>query len=411
MPFQLIFICAFCLGLAFPAAAVEVDLQEVGTRVSAGNPDLAAARFMLDEAAGRFLGAGRLMNPEVQFSGDRMYQGPERGFGVALMQRFPVTARLRLEKSVTAAQLKAAEAEVRDRQRMLVAEAEAMAVEILGTKGEIAVAERQAVLADKLVDLTTARAAASESAVDAAQMRLEARRQRNAIQRMQSEVARMTEQLKPMIGLSGTQPLAVTGTLRRMAPPPREAAPGDSRPDIAAAKGRADAAAEAVNLAKARKWEDVSVGVMVDQARRMDMPDGLRDETMVGLRLSIPLPFWNRNQGEIAETKAMHGRSLAEVTALRRKAAAEAAAAREEMVQLLPFIIENEEQLLPLARQQIERLREAYANNRATIQDLLRARDQLLMLEMESVRALRDFHLARTRWRAAVADNLAPAKR
>ena len=72
------------------------------------------------------------------------------------------------------------------------------------------------------------------------------------------------------------------------------------------------------------------------------------------------------------------------------------------MDRLLPFIIENTAQLLPLARQQIERVRETYTNNKASLQDLLRARDQLLMVEMDRVNALRDFHLARVRWKAAL---------
>ena len=75
------------------------------------------------------------------------------------------------------------------------------------------------------------------------------------------------------------------------------------------------------------------------------------------------------------------------------------------MERLLPFIIENNTQLAPLARQQIDRVRESYVNSKASLQDLLRARDQLLMVEMETVTALRDFHLARVRLRAALGKN------
>ena len=76
------------------------------------------------------------------------------------------------------------------------------------------------------------------------------------------------------------------------------------------------------------------------------------------------------------------------------------------MGRLLPFLTENANQLLPMAQQQIERVREAYGNNKASLQDLLRARDQLLMVEMNTVEGLRDFHLARIRWKAAVAGGI-----
>ena len=72
---------------------------------------------------------------------------------------------------------------------------------------------------------------------------------------------------------------------------------------------------------------------------------------------------------------------------------------------LLPFLTESTAQLLPQARQQIELVRESYINNKASVQDILKARDQLQMVEMERVKALRDFHLARVRWKAALGRN------
>ena len=182
--------------------AGEITLASVPRQVAKANPELTAARFMIEEARGRYLGSGRRMNPEIEVTGRRMTEGREGGFSVGLMQKFPVTARLRLEKAVTTAQIVAAEAEVADKQRILTAEAESMAVKILAMRAEISIAERQASLAEKLTEIATARAAANESAIDAAQMRLEARTQRNAIRRRQAGIAAMTEALKPMLGLS-----------------------------------------------------------------------------------------------------------------------------------------------------------------------------------------------------------------
>lgn len=399
------FMSGLVLFLGILASGAATTLENIGRQVAAENPELTAARFMIDEARGRHLGAGRLMNPEVEVTGRHMTEGREGGFSVGLMQRFPVTARLRLEKAVTAAQIAAAVAEVADKQRMLIAEAEAMAVKILAMHAEVGIEEDQATLAEKVTEIAAARAAADESAIDAGQMRLEARQQRNSIRKLQAEIAAMNESLKPMLGLAVHDEFEITGTLPGAVAPGR-AMPGDARPDIQTALHRVSAAGQSVDLANARKWEDVSVGVMVDRGRTMDEPMGLRNETMIGVKVSIPLPFWNKNEGEIAETTAMRSRALAEVRALRLKAAGEVSSAKKEMDRLLPFITENTTQLLPLARQQIERVRESYANNQASLQDLLRARDQLLMVEMDRVNALREFQLARVRWRAALGQNI-----
>lgn len=159
------------------ASGTAMTLEDIGRQVAARNPDLMAARFMIEEAKGRHLGSGRLMNPEVEITGRHMTQGREGGFSVGLMQKFPVTARLRLEKAVTAAQIAAAEAEVADKQRMLIAEAETMAVKLLAMRAVVGIQEGQAALAEKLTEIAAARAAANESATDAGQMRLEARQQ------------------------------------------------------------------------------------------------------------------------------------------------------------------------------------------------------------------------------------------
>lgn len=385
----------------FRSNAGEITLASVPGQVARSNPDLIAARYILDEAQGRHLGAGRRINPEIEISGRRMTAGREAGFSVGLMQKFPITARLRLEKAVTAAQIAAAQAEVADKQRMFTAEAETMTVRILAMRGEIGIAERQASLAEKLTEFAAARAAADESAIDAAQMRLEARTQRNSIRRRLAEIVAMVEMLKPMLGLSAVDSLEIAGLLPPAGTPNAES-PRDARPDIQAALHRVSAAGHSVGLAKARKWDDFSAGLMVNRSRTMDEPMGLEDETMIELQLSIPLPFWNKNEGEIAETTATHRRAQAEVAALRLKARSEVSAALNEMERLLPFVTENTSQLLPMAMQQIERVREAYSNNKASLQDVLRARDQLLVVEMNTVEGLRDFHLARVRWKAAV---------
>jgi len=135
---------------SFRSEAGEITLASVPQRVARANPDLAAARLMIEEARGRHLGAGRRMNPEVEITARRMTEGREGGFSAGLMQKFPVTARLRLEKAVTSAQIAAAVAEVADKQRMLTAEAEGMAVKVLAMRAEIGIAERQASLAEKL---------------------------------------------------------------------------------------------------------------------------------------------------------------------------------------------------------------------------------------------------------------------
>ena len=71
------------------ASGAATSLEDIGRQVVAKNPELVAARFMIDEAKGRHLGAGRLMNPEIEVTGRHMTEGREGGFSVGCDAKVP----------------------------------------------------------------------------------------------------------------------------------------------------------------------------------------------------------------------------------------------------------------------------------------------------------------------------------
>jgi cobalt-zinc-cadmium efflux system outer membrane protein len=124
--------------------------------------------------------------------------------------------------------------------------------------------------------------------------------------------------------------------------------------------------------------------------------------------VSIPLPFWNKNEGEIAEKNAAALRASLETRALAATIANETAAAREEMDANVKLATETKNTLLPLVLQQTDRLETAYKSGQTDLLTVLRAREQRLQLESAVLDATRDFHLARIRYEAAVGKH-APA--
>ena len=71
------------------------------------------------------------------------------------------------------------------------------------------------------------------------------------------------------------------------------------RPDLIRAALETDAATAEIALAHSEVWEDITVGVEYEYMRTLDGPD-LMNENFLGARVIIPLPVWNRNQGNIA---------------------------------------------------------------------------------------------------------------
>jgi len=140
-----------------------------------------------------------------------------------------------------------------------------------------------------------------------------------------------------------------------------------------------------------------------------DVPAVGRERTgYIGFRISLPLPFWNRNQGAIAEKAASAERARLERDALAMQINGEAGTARKEMETNASIVSETRDNLLPLALEQMGAMQKAYESGQADLQSVLRSRDQRLQLESSTLDALRDFHLARIRYEAAVGKH-APA--
>lgn len=389
----------FCL-ITGSVQAVSLSLADIAPRVRDHHPALQAARLAVAEARGRQLSAGRLANPSLSFdwrSESRL--SPATG-EFSLEQTFPLTRRLSLEKQLTAQGVAAAELEVREVERRLIAEARALVVELLALDQQQRLRQRQGELAGKLAGFTRDRAAKGEfSPLDAAQAQLDAQRLRLESRKLEGQRASLLGQLKPKLGLPPEAPLQLTGEL------PAPILPGTTswqqRADYRLAQTQAQAAQTAVELAKARRLQDVSAGLVGGPEQQWQRGTGGQSTGFIGFRVSLPLPFWNRNQGEIAEKTAAAERARLETEALGHQIAGEADTARREMQAQADLVHETRDRLLPLVLEQVQKLEQAYEAGQTDLLAVLRARDQRLQLEAAALDAVRDFHLARLRYEAA----------
>jgi cobalt-zinc-cadmium efflux system outer membrane protein len=351
--------------------------------------------------------SGRLGNPELEIDFARHTTGPEGSAAVALMQRFPLTARLRHEKAVSRAELAAAEAEVRDAERKLAAEARAAAVKLLALRGQRELRARQLAHSRELSEFLLKRVAAGEaSTVDASQVDLETRQIEVESLALAAEEAVILGELRPLLGMDGDDRITITGELP--APKAIPAARGVAgRADILAAESRAEAARAGVMEQRARRWEDIGIGATYARGRTLDVPEPVETEHVVGFRLSLPLPLWNNNSGRVREAQAAAARAEKEVDATRLNANAEVAAAIDAMRAYAKLIVELDEKVLPAAARIEDQLRNNYSIGLTPLTDVLRARTRRLELERQRLDALRDYQLASIRHQSAL--GVAPA--
>ena len=394
---MLIRIFSFLIG-ATALSAATFSIEGAVDRALRSNPDLAAARWTIEEARGRLLQSGRRTNPELEVELKPNVRGRgEFTFSAGFMQKYPVTNRLWLERAISEAELRAAGAEVANAERLLAADVRTAAVKILALKAQRTLKETQRRNSLELAEAAAKTAQTGEgSALEASQFDLEARQLSLEVLQVDAEIAAQTGTLRPLLGVPAAQNVSVSGDLT----PPVAAAGGVSpanRPDYRAATEKENAARIAVEAAQKGKWEDAGFGMVAEIERANDAPDGRGTDGFIGFKFSLPLPFWNRNEGKVHEAAATAAKAVKQREALALNIRSEAGAALAEMEAAAKIVNEASGPLLTKARELEESFRKAKEAGQATAAEVLRAREKRLALEAARLSALRDYHLARVR--------------
>lgn len=393
--------------LATPLTAAPtavVTLNSIGDRVRSQNPDLAAARLGIDEAIGRMKNSGRLDNPNIQISPRYNTTTAERGIELNLSQRFPLTNRLSLEKHLGATEVESARQEVREVENQLIGEARTAFVRVLAIRQRQDLLKQQSKLANDFADFLAGSAKRGESSsLNAGQARLEIARIMTESRRLSAEEYQIIGSLQSLIGMKPGDPLAISGMLPGLALPGEVRA--DNRPALEVARLAVIAAEQNAAMERARRCGDLTTGMMAGIERNLDEPAGAANEGIIGIQFSMPLPFWNKNEGNIEAAEAGRKRRHKEALAMERTILLEAEAARKEMIEWAKLVTEIESQLLPQASGQTKLAEQSWRAGQAELIDVFRSREQACSLAATRIEALQNFHLARIRFETALGNN------
>lgn len=382
------------------AGDLSLPLSAIAGRVHTHHPQLKAARLTIEEARGRQLGSGRLANPSLGMDWRSESRLSPLTAEFSFEQSFPLTKRLGLEKKLNSQLVAAAELEVRDVERRLIGEARSLAIKMHALEKQRALRLQQTELAHKLSEFTKGRAEKGElSPLDAAQAQVDSQRLLLEGRRIEIERISLLGALKPMLGVAPRDGLTITGDMPALVMP--GSIPWARRADYQLAKAKEQAAQTDIALARSKRLQDVSVGLVGGPEQQHVAEQGYQRTGFIGFRISLPLPFWNRNQGEISEKNASAERQRLESVALASQIASEADTARREMQANIDLARETRDKLLPLVQQQTAKLEKAYEAGQTDLLTILRAREQRLQLEAAALDAVRDFHLARIRYETA----------
>jgi len=376
----------------------QLSLDLIPELVRQHNPDLANARALVMEIEARAGMAGLRDNPEIvtSFQNDPRFR--EVGGRIGVIQSFPVTERLFHEKRVSKAEVNIAAGEVASVEQRLIGQANLLLVRLLALRQHESLHDAHLELADELADYTAMAASKGEgSQLDATQSRLDAEQLKLELRQIDLEATRLQSELRTLLGLPSTARIEVGGKLREATFTPFPKVVPENRADHQTLTLLIEAASEATELEKARRWQDIAVGLFTEVSREEDAPIGLEREHRIGFSLSIPLPLWNRNEGAIKSSEIRTSRLKQSLEALKIRIANEASSAHDDLMRQLRLAEDIQENLIPKAEAQVDKTLAAYRLGQISLEPVLRAREQHINLRAAHLHALRDYNLAHAR--------------
>ncbi len=390
-----------------------LSLEAIQREALENNRDLRAARFLVREAQGRLEQSGVWPNPEVELQGanDRLFENDgEYRLSSALIQKFPIAARLSRATAAAAVDVERARAEIKNRERLLLAEVLGNARAFQSLQQERRFIQSAQGDIRKLIAISEGRLARAEvSQTDVNSEKIELQKLELQESALEVELDRLRASLRSLMGNATPDQFDVNNMVT---------VPGyhqndlvletvlAKRPDLTLAKLNIEYATAETRLFEAERFEDWSIGIGYD--REFDRPQGTAGtdkSDFLGARLTIPLPLWNAQRGRIAESVAARSRAEAQYAALVATITEELNTARSKVDRLAPLLERYERESLFLAQQNLTTLFQGYRDGLVPISGVFQAQQQLYDIRKNYAATQRELLQANTDLQTAAGSN------
>ncbi len=345
MTAPLLYLCALAATLPGTALGMEapLTLDMAVQRALANSRELTADK---EELKGLQNAADRvplLANPVLELEGKTgaLTGSPDdRGISITVLQEIPLAAVGSKRRSVARAEADLARLKINERTLKFGDEVRRSWVACAVEQQRLELVQAQMEIAGRLLSIANERFKAGDLAeLEVRLADLDLRKQQLRLTEQQTVLAMARRQLARLLGLSGVQELpqlAVT-------PAPRTALPDDEQLLLQALQQRSDLVVlhqeterdrSALELARAEALPSLTVGLSYSNERSSqnayDLAAGQllqrnerTNDHILGLKLSIPLPLFSRNQAELARATGRVSAGNARTEALKRTAEVE----------------------------------------------------------------------------------------
>ena len=373
------------------------------------NTSLIAARTTIEQAQARHRQSGRRSNPElmVGYTTDQTFSNEgEYTFEIGFEQRFPVTNRLRLLKNLAKIEIELAETEIVNQERLLTQQVETLILNIAQSLEEQRLREAQIRLNQEFASFVESRVKAGEaSSIEVNQVKLELFSVTQEIQKLRNQLNEQQSALKQLLGVEVDTEVAILYEFsipqEPLILPLVTENTLENHPEYQLKKLLFEIADERTSLALANRWDDLAVGLFFENERILDLPVGRRTDNFFGVSFSIPLPFNNKNSGNLEESLAYRKQVELELEALSLAKRITAKTLKQKVSSLYQQVYEYDTGVTTLVEQNLRDMNIAYESGLINLTDLFRSQEQRLRIEFFQLSMLHDYEQALVYWKAA----------
>ena len=366
------------------------QLEEIAQRC---NPTLAQAAARVQAAHGQYVQSGLYPNPIVGYQGNQIGDSGRAGQQGAFVGQEVVTAgKLRLNRDI-------ASQEIRQAEYALQAQRCRVLTDVRRTFYEVLVAQRSMELTAQLVDIGQQGVKTAEqlqkakeaARTDILQARIEADSARILLDRARNRHAGAWRGLAAVVGDPTMQPVPLAGNLQDgMA----EFTWDDTlnrllaeSPQLAGAQAGVARAQAALNRECAGRYPnvDLQAGAQYDNTTR---------DSIANVSVGIPIPVFNRNQGNIRKAQAELTAAQQEVVRVRLALQQRLAVVFEQYATAQQQVEKYNRDILPNASESLKLVSSGYRQGEFSYLVLLTAQRTYFQTNLAYLDALRDLRAA-----------------
>lgn len=394
------FACAAALLVSTLTGAAHSQTLTMGgalQRALAASPRLTAAERDIGVARGQRIQSGALINPEVTYEQDDSFgSGAYRGTRSAettlqISQMFELWGKRDARIAAGQAGLDAAGIERQAVRLEVLSETAIAFLSVLGLQRRIQILDEQVAAIDKITPLLQRRVEAGASSVaetgraDVASALVKADRERT-----KASLATARRELAVLMGDTVPKFSAVSGKLDVTGRPPAfqaVVAAVDANPQLVRWTAVFAQRNAQLLLARLKPYPDVTVSA--GWRRYSETGDNA-----VRLSLSVPIPVFDQNQGNILSAQESLAKTKAERAANRNTLIVVAGRAYDTLQGSLRELAILREAGIPRAKDAADAISEGYGQGRYSLLEVLDAQASLYQARLREQEAQQNFHVA-----------------